>query len=78
MGHWQRSDRDTAKQELPQPQSASAVAGSQCGGCCDYSKGETVFRMQEALFGNPSRLDRDLWLSRLADILPDGIEIPWE
>ena len=37
---------------------------------------ETVLRMQEALFGNPSRLDRDLWLSRLADILLDGIEIP--
>jgi S-DNA-T family DNA segregation ATPase FtsK/SpoIIIE len=32
--------------------------------------------MQEALFGNPSRLDRDLWLSRLADIILDGIEIP--
>ncbi len=27
-------------------------------------------------FGNPSRLDRDLWLSRLADIIVDGIEIP--
>jgi len=37
---------------------------------------ETVLRMQEALFGNPSRLDRDLWLSRLADIILDGIEIP--
>lgn len=37
---------------------------------------ETALRMQEALFGNPSRLDRDLWLSRLADILLDGIEIP--
>ena len=37
---------------------------------------ETVLRMQEALFGNPSRLDRDLWLARLADMLLDGIEIP--
>lgn len=37
---------------------------------------ETVLRMQEALFGNPSRLDRDLWLARLADIILDGIEIP--
>ena len=37
---------------------------------------ETVLRMQEALFGNPSRLDRDLWLSRLADIILDGIEVP--
>jgi S-DNA-T family DNA segregation ATPase FtsK/SpoIIIE len=32
--------------------------------------------MQEALFGNPSRLDHDLWLSRLAGIIFDGIEIP--
>lgn len=37
---------------------------------------ETLERMQEALFGNPSRLDRDLWLSRLADVILDGIEVP--
>jgi S-DNA-T family DNA segregation ATPase FtsK/SpoIIIE len=37
---------------------------------------ETLERIQEALFGSPSRLDRDLWLSRLADVILDGIEVP--
>lgn len=37
---------------------------------------ETLSRMQEALFGSPSRLDRDLWLSRLSDVILDGIEVP--
>ena len=32
----------------------------------------TVKRMDEALFGDPGRLDRDLWLSRIADLLLDG------
>jgi DNA segregation ATPase FtsK/SpoIIIE, S-DNA-T family len=32
----------------------------------------TVQRMEEALFGDPGRLDRDLWLSRIADLLLDG------
>lgn len=32
----------------------------------------TVQRMDDALFGDPGRLDRDLWLSRLADLLLDG------
>jgi len=36
---------------------------------------DTVQRMQSALFGNPGRLDRDLWLSRLSDLLNDGIEL---
>lgn len=34
---------------------------------------DTVRRIDEALFGNPGRLDRDLWLSRLSDLLLDGI-----
>lgn len=33
---------------------------------------ETVHRMEDALFGDPGRLDRDLWLSRIADLLLDG------
>lgn len=37
---------------------------------------ETMQRVQDALFGNPGRLDRNLWLSRLADMILDGIEIP--
>ncbi|TDL50361.1 DNA translocase FtsK [Paenibacillus dendritiformis] len=37
---------------------------------------ETVSRMDNALFGDPGRLDRDLWLSRLSDLLNDGIELP--
>lgn len=32
----------------------------------------TVQRIEEALFGDPGRLDRDLWLSRIADLLLDG------
>ncbi|MES0100648.1 FtsK/SpoIIIE domain-containing protein [Mesorhizobium sp. M0019] len=32
----------------------------------------TVQRIDDALFGDPGRLDRDLWLSRLADLLLDG------
>ncbi|MDF9843744.1 MULTISPECIES: FtsK/SpoIIIE domain-containing protein [unclassified Paenibacillus] len=37
---------------------------------------DTVSRMDNAIFGNPGRLDRDLWLSRLSDMLNDGIELP--
>jgi S-DNA-T family DNA segregation ATPase FtsK/SpoIIIE len=33
---------------------------------------QTVERMDDALFGDPGRLDRDLWLSRIADLLLDG------
>lgn len=33
----------------------------------------TLQRMEEALFGDPGRLDRDLWLSRIADLLLDGV-----
>ncbi len=35
---------------------------------------DTVERMANALFVSPGRLDRDLWLSRLGDLLLDGIE----
>lgn len=35
---------------------------------------QTVDRIADALFISPSRLDRDLWLSRLSDLLLDGIE----
>ncbi len=37
---------------------------------------DTVFRINNAIFGAPGRLDRDLWLSRLSDLLNDGTEIP--
>jgi len=33
---------------------------------------QTVHRIEDALFGDPGRLDRDLWLSRVADLLLDG------
>jgi S-DNA-T family DNA segregation ATPase FtsK/SpoIIIE len=33
---------------------------------------QTVARIEDALFGDPGRLDRDLWLSRIADLLLDG------
>lgn len=35
---------------------------------------DTVRRMHEALFGNPNRLDRELWLARLADLVLDGVQ----
>src|SRR5690606_33485898 len=33
---------------------------------------DTVLRINEALFGVPSRLDRDLWLSKISDLLVEG------
>jgi len=33
---------------------------------------QTIARIDDALFGDPGRLDRDLWLSRIADLLLDG------
>ncbi len=33
---------------------------------------QTIERINDALFGDPGRLDRDLWLSRLSDLLLDG------
>lgn len=37
---------------------------------------DTVNRIDEAIFGNPERLDRALWLSRLSDLILDGIQVP--
>ena len=37
---------------------------------------DTVQRIDEAVFGDPERLDRDSWLSRLADLMLDGIRLP--
>jgi S-DNA-T family DNA segregation ATPase FtsK/SpoIIIE len=34
---------------------------------------QTMLRMEDALFGDPGRLDRDMWLSRIADLLLDGV-----
>ena len=34
---------------------------------------DTVRRINEALFGNPDRLDRELWLARLSDLVLDGV-----
>ncbi len=33
---------------------------------------QTVERVDNALFGDPGRMDRDLWLARIADLLLDG------
>jgi len=35
---------------------------------------DTVRRIEDAVFGRPGRLDRDLWLSRISDIMLEGIE----
>lgn len=37
---------------------------------------DTVKRIYEAIFGNPQRLDRDLWLARLSDLILDGVQFP--
>lgn len=37
---------------------------------------DTLRRIEEAVFGDPERLDRDSWLSRLADLMLDGIRVP--
>jgi DNA segregation ATPase FtsK/SpoIIIE, S-DNA-T family len=36
---------------------------------------ETILRLEDAVFGNPERLDRQSWLTRLADLMLDGIRI---
>lgn len=35
---------------------------------------DTVRRIREALFGDPKRLDRDLWLSRFSDLILSGLQ----
>jgi DNA segregation ATPase FtsK/SpoIIIE, S-DNA-T family len=37
---------------------------------------DTVLRINNALFGSPSRLDKDLWLARISDMLVEGVEFP--
>jgi DNA segregation ATPase FtsK/SpoIIIE, S-DNA-T family len=37
---------------------------------------ETVLRIQEALFGKPAYYDRELWLTRLANLIVNGIHVP--
>lgn len=37
---------------------------------------DTVNRFHDVLFGSTERLDRELWLARLSDLLLDGIQFP--
>lgn len=37
---------------------------------------DTVRRITDAVFGNPKRLDRNLWLSRFSDLMMNGIRFP--
>ena len=37
---------------------------------------ETLLRIADAIFGNPKRIDRDQWLSRLSDLFISGIQFP--
>lgn len=37
---------------------------------------DTLRRINDAVFGNPERLDRDLWLARLSDLILDGVQFP--
>jgi DNA segregation ATPase FtsK/SpoIIIE, S-DNA-T family len=51
---------------------AKYIADAQTADMRKKSRGQlqnTVNRIREALFGNPGRLDRDLWLSRLSEFL---------
>jgi S-DNA-T family DNA segregation ATPase FtsK/SpoIIIE len=37
---------------------------------------DTMKRIGDAIFGDPTRLDRDLWLSRFSDLILNGIQFP--
>ena len=37
---------------------------------------DTVRRMNDAIFGNSERLERESWLARLSDLVLDGIRLP--
>lgn len=37
---------------------------------------DTMKRINEAVFGSPVRLDRELWLARLSDLILDGVQFP--
>ena len=37
---------------------------------------QTVDRIEKALFGDPGRLDRDIWLGRFSDMVLNGIQFP--
>ena len=37
---------------------------------------QTVDRIAKAIFGDPGRLDRDIWLSRFSDLVLNGIHFP--
>lgn len=37
---------------------------------------DTMRRIHDALFGDPKRLDRNLWLSRFSDLMLNGIRFP--
>lgn len=37
---------------------------------------QTLERIAKALFGDPGRLDRDIWLSRFSDLVLNGIHFP--
>jgi S-DNA-T family DNA segregation ATPase FtsK/SpoIIIE len=37
---------------------------------------DTVRRISDAIFGDPRRIDRDLWLSRFSDLMLNGIQFP--
>ena len=37
---------------------------------------DTVRRINDAIFGDPKRLDRELWLSRFSDLMLSGIQFP--
>lgn len=39
---------------------------------------DTVLRINNALFGSPTRLDKDLWLARISDLLVEGVEFTKE
>jgi len=37
---------------------------------------DTMSRISDALYGDPRRIDRELWLARISDLILDGIQFP--
>ena len=37
---------------------------------------DTVRRINDAIFGDKKRLDRDLWMARFSDLMLSGIQFP--
>lgn len=62
----------TLRSVVTEAKYVSADANAEARRTSKHQLRQTVQRMEDALFGDPGRLDRDLWLSRISDLLLDG------